>query len=64
MGTRQRYCEGGSSVSHPLNRYQNYKEETSHDAYEYEKRRHDEEDAYRRRLNEEIERDLYREYDR
>jgi len=51
-------------VSHPLNRYQNYKEETNHDAYEYEKRRHDEEEAYWRRLDEEIERDLYREYDR
>ncbi len=50
-------------MSHSLNRYQNYKEETNRDAYEYEKRRHDEEESYWRRLNEEIERDLYRERD-
>jgi len=50
-------------MSHPLNRYQNYKEETNHDAYEYEKRRHDEEEVYWKRLDKEIERDLYKEYD-
>ena len=64
MWRRMVKMKGGSNVSHPLNRYQNYKEETNYDAYEYEKRRHDEEEAYWRRLDEEIERDLYREYDR
>ena len=40
----------------PFNRYQDYEAETNSDAYEYEKRCFEEEEEYRKAIDEEIER--------
>jgi len=46
-------------VSHPLNRYQDYECETNQDAYEYEKRQYEREEAYRENIDRELERDYF-----
>jgi hypothetical protein len=42
-----------------LNRYQNYEQETNRDAYDYEKRRYEQEEAYWENISRELDRDYF-----
>lgn len=42
-----------------FNRYQDYELETTQDAYEYEKRHYEREEAYRENIRRELERDYF-----
>ena len=48
-----------NDMSHPLNRYQDYEHETNQDAYEYEKRCFEREEAYWNSISRENERDYF-----
>ena len=43
-----------------INRYQDYEQETNRDAYAYEKRHYEEEKSYRRRIDDELEREYFK----
>ena len=47
------------TMPHSLNRYQDYECETNQDAYEYEKRQYEREEAYRENIGRELERDYF-----
>lgn len=43
----------------PFNSYQDYKNETNRDAYEYEKRQYEQEEIYREEISREIDREYF-----